>query len=305
MTGRWSDLDRPPLDPRSLREALVGPGEVWRTLEVVDETVSTNADVARRAREGEPEGYVLLADHQSAGRGRLDRAWTAPPRSSVACSVLLRPGEPGERPTGVWPGVPPDRWSWLSLVAGLAVVDALQRVCGLEARLKWPNDVLVPVRDEGLRKVCGVLGEAVVTPDVLEGRPAAVVGVGINVSQTVAELPVATATSLRLAGSAVTDRDTVVRAYLRALAIRYARWRESAGDPRASGIAAGYREACVTIGRDVRVHRPGRGLLEGHVVGVDDDGRLIVDEPEDAGGGRHRLAAGDVEHLRTAEGTLG
>src|SRR5687767_6535766 len=122
MSGPWERLDRPPLRSAALRRALTsGPRPAWRDLLVVPATGSTNADLAERARAGEPEGLVLTTDDQRAGRGRLDRPWTAPPRSSLAASVLLRPP------------VPPARWSWLSLLAGVAVTDALVRTCGLEA----------------------------------------------------------------------------------------------------------------------------------------------------------------------------
>jgi BirA family biotin operon repressor/biotin-[acetyl-CoA-carboxylase] ligase len=312
--GPWSDLTRPPLRAEALREALLRPDGVWRALEVLEDTGSTNADVSARARGGEAEGYVLLADHQSAGRGRLTRGWSAPPRSSLACSVLLRPSLARERADGVWPPVEPAQWSWIGLLAGLAVVDTLTRICSLPARLKWPNDVLVPTPEgedgaaPGLRKVCGVLSEAVVTRDALgDSAAAAVVGAGLNVTQGQDELPVPTATSLRLAGSALLDRDTVARGYLRALETRYAAWRRHAGDPIASGLAAAYRVACATIDRDVRVELPGRGAVEGHVVGVDDEGRLIVEEPvgTPSSGRRHTLSAGDVVHVRVADGTLG
>ena len=223
-------------------------------MDVVASTGSTNADVRTLAAAGEPEGYVLVADHQAAGRGRLGRAWTAPPRAGLAVSVLLRPA------------VDPARWSWLPLLAGLGVVDALRRVCGVDAGLKWPNDVLVPEAERGarpgdgpLRKVCGVLAEAVPGPD---GVPvAAVVGFGLNVDQARGELPVPTATSLRLAGSATLDRDTVARACLRAVAVRYRRWVDAAGDPRAGDVGAAYREACLTLGRWSRCscRAPSRG----------------------------------------------
>src|SRR4051812_26879335 len=206
MTDQWQDLSRPPLRAPALRTALTSqPNPAWRRLDVVAETGSTNADLAGRARAGEAEGAVLVADHQTAGRGRRDRTWTAPPRSGLAVSVLLRPSEHG---------VPPERWSWLTLMAGVAVTDALIRVCGLPATLKWPNDVLVPVPgvDEPA-KVAGLLAE-VVRSDAGTPAPtwpgpetdadlagfAVVVGLGINVSQDVDELPVPTATSLKLAG---------------------------------------------------------------------------------------------------------
>jgi len=283
----WTDLARPPLRAAALRAAVTadGGGPGWRRIEVVPRTGSTNADLAARAREGEPAGLVLVADHQSAGRGRLDRSWVAPPRASIAVSVLVDPIGVAER-----------RLSWLPLLAGLAVADVLVRQCGLQARLKWPNDVLVPVPDDaagGLRKVAGLLAELVARP---APAPAGVVlGAGMNVSQSIDELPVPTATSLLLAGSSTTDRDTVVRAYLRALDARYRTWLAAAGDPRASGLGPAYREACSTLGRRVEVHLPGAPALVGLAQEVDDDGRLVVLSD----GVVHALAAGDVVHLRT------
>lgn len=286
MTGPWERLDRPPLSAAALRRAITtGDRPAWRALDVVPATGSTNADLAERARAGEPEGLVLTTDDQQAGRGRLDRRWTAPPRSAVAVSVLLRPP------------VPPARWSWLSLLAGVAVTDALVRTGGVEARLKWPNDVLVPVDGE-LRKVAGILTE------VHQDRPggddarAAVLGIGLNVHQGAGELPVPAATSLRLAGAATTDRDTVLRAVLRALSDRYAAWCAAGGDPRASGVAAAYRERCATIGAAVEVHLPDGGRLAGVAEGVDDEGRLLVRDASSSSGAGHVLAAGDVVHVR-------
>jgi len=296
-TNPWTDLDRPPLRQAALARALTrraegdeGPDAVWRAVEVVASTGSTNADVAARARAGEPEGLVLVADHQEAGRGRLGRSWEAPPRAALAVSLLLRPP------------VEPARWSWLPLLTGLGVVDALRRTCGVPAGVKWPNDVLVPEPERGQqpelgerRKVCGVLAEAMTAPD---GRPvAAVVGFGLNVDQHRAELPVPTATSLRLAGAATLDRDTVLRACLRAVAVRYRQWVDAAGDARAAGVGAAYREACLTLGLQVEVRLPGAGaeeVLRGTAEEVDDDGRLVVATAD----GLRALAAGDVAHVR-------
>jgi BirA family transcriptional regulator, biotin operon repressor / biotin---[acetyl-CoA-carboxylase] ligase len=289
--SQWSDLSRPPLRQAALARALTeGPDAAWRAIRVVPRTGSTNADLAERARAGEPEGLVLAADHQAAGRGRLGRTWEAPPRSGLAVSVLLRPP------------VDPVRWSWLPLLTGVAVAQALIQICGVPARLKWPNDVLVPEPVRGRppeqgdrRKVCGVLAEAVPGPD---GVPAAaVVGFGLNVDQHREELPVPTATSLRLAGAATLDRDTVLRACLRALAVTYRRWVDAAGDPRASGVGAAYREACLTLGRQVEVQLPGREPVRGVADEVDDDGRLVV---TGADGSQQTLAAGDVAHVRPA-----
>ena len=312
MTDQWQDLSRPPLRAVALRQALTaGPSSAWRSLDVVTETGSTNADLAERARAGEPEGAVLVAEVQNAGRGRRDRTWTAPPRAGLAVSVLLRPGTHA---------VPADRWSWLTLLAGVAVTDALIRVCGLPATLKWPNDVLVPIPGSTeFGKVAGLLAEVVLTdgpgddgsgPAPGATGSAVVIGLGLNVSQDVDELPVPTATSLKLAGSAITDRDTVLRAVLRSLADRYRDFTETASitaPPAAApvwstGLAAVYRERCSTIGQLVRAHLPDGTTLEGLADGVDDEGRLLVrEQPEGPGRQVHALSAGDVVHIRPIE----
>jgi BirA family transcriptional regulator, biotin operon repressor / biotin---[acetyl-CoA-carboxylase] ligase len=275
------------------RAVLTAP---WTSIDVVAATGSKNADLAEAAREGTSgPGAVLVAEHQRAGRGRRGRDWTAPPRSSVMLSVLL---VPGAAPVPV----PRHRWSWLPLLTGLAVADALVRTAGLDARLKWPNDVLVDAppgapSPRGWHKVCGVLAEVVGTP----AGDGVVVGIGLNVNQRQEELPGAgpggvPAGSLLTLGAATVDRDTVLRSVLRALGARCTAWLESGGDPRVSGVAAAYRERCATIGAAVVVHLPGEGRLVGAAEGVDDDGCLLV-RPDD-GSQVRPLAAGDVVHLR-------
>jgi BirA family biotin operon repressor/biotin-[acetyl-CoA-carboxylase] ligase len=256
---------RPPLDTA----ALAVPG--WR-VEVLAESPSTNAHVAERARAGEPAGLVVAAEHQTAGRGRLDRVWVTPPRAALTVSLLVEPT-----------GVPVGRWPWLPLLTGLAVVDGVRRAAGVDASLKWPNDVLV-----GERKVAGILVELVDRP----AGPAAVVGIGLNVSATAAELPVETATSLALAGATSLDRTALLQALLVAFADRFGRWCEAGGD----GLRAAYLEACSTLGRPVRVQLPTGGALHGRAVDVDADGRLRVDD----GRRVHVLGAGDVVHVRPA-----
>ena len=253
------------LDAEVLRRELVRPGGLWSGVDVVARTGSTNADLAARARTGAPAGAVLVTDFQDAGRGRQGRSWVAPRGSSVAMSVLLRPRD-----------VDPGRWTWLPLLAGLAVVEGLRRAADVPAVLKWPNDVLV----DG-QKICGILAERVETP----AGPACVVGMGINVWLAADELPVPTATSLTLAGSTV-DRTVLLRALLEGLHAAYGAWRD--GSPRDRYLAL-----CDTVGREVRVELP-RGVLEGTAVDVDADGALVV-----ASGGRHTaVTAGDVVHLR-------
>jgi BirA family biotin operon repressor/biotin-[acetyl-CoA-carboxylase] ligase len=269
VTSPWRDLDRPPLRESALRDALLTNGSLWTDLRVVTETGSTNADVAAAARAGAAEGLVVAAELQTAGRGRGDRTWQAPLRSGLAVSLLLRPP------------FPRDSWGWLPLLAGLSVVTPLAALSELELGLKWPNDVLVEDR-----KLAGLLAEVV--------DDAVVVGFGLNVSLRPDELPVATATSLAIEASAVTDREPVLRAVLRDLARRYRALVAAEGDAERAGLHAAYRSACTTIGRQVRVALPGDRSLEGTAVDVDTAGRLVVD----AADGRHALAAGDVVHVR-------
>lgn len=255
----------PPVDAQLLRSGLVGDGSPWLRVDCVPATGSTNADLAERARSGEPAGAVLVSEYQRVGRGRLERGWEAPPGTSVAISVLLRPA------------AHVSKWSWLPLVAGMAVVDALTGCAGVEARVKWPNDVLI---DE--RKVCGILSEVVSTRP-----PACVIGLGVNISLDAAELPVPTATSLLLAGS-TTEKTRVVAAILTELGRWLARW-ESGQDLRFA-----YAQRCGTIGRDVRVIVDADTFVQGRAVGVDEDGRLVVATDS----GPRAFAAGDVLHLR-------
>lgn len=258
----YGDLERPPLRPRALSRALEPDG--WRLL-LLQEAASTNAVAAERVRAGEPGGLVVVAEAQTAGRGRLDRSWISPPRAGLTFSVLVRPA------------LPAAQWSWLPLWAGLAVATALRERAGVDVVLKWPNDVVLgPGAGAALagRKVCGVLVEV---PE----PGAAVIGIGLNVTTTQEELPHEGATSLRLAGARTTDRDTVLRAVLRALT-------DVLADPEAA--RAGYRERCSTIGRRVRLELPGDRAVEGTAQAVDDAGRLVVDGTT--------CAVGDVVHLR-------
>ncbi|MER7533346.1 biotin--[acetyl-CoA-carboxylase] ligase [Streptomyces sp. NPDC097704] len=273
--GPWSDLDRPPLNATALRRALVVPDGLWTSLDVVTTTGSTNSDLAARADEL-PEGAVLVAEEQTSGRGRLDRTWTAPARSGLFLSVLLKPD------------VPVHRWGWLPLLTGVAAATGLAKAAGVDTSLKWPNDLLVSVAGEE-RKTGGILAERA-------GADAIVVGLGINVSLRADELPVPAAGSLLLAGAASTDRDTLLRAVLRSLAQYYGDWVRAEGDPAASGLQAAYTAGCATLGRRIRAELPGERMLEGEAVALDGDGRLVV---ATEGGGTEAVGAGDIVHLRT------
>jgi BirA family transcriptional regulator, biotin operon repressor / biotin---[acetyl-CoA-carboxylase] ligase len=288
----YTDLERPPLREAALRQALVRPGMLWTDVRVVARTGSTNADVADAARAGAPEGLVIVAEQQNAGRGRLGRSWVSPPRAGLAVSVLLRPA------------VPTARWGWLPLLAGVALAEAVGRVAVVDAVLKWPNDLLVrsamaaEAVGAGYGKCAGLLAEVVPSGEVPGG--AVVLGIGLNVHQRVDELPppadlgALPPVSLALAGALSTDRDPLLRAMLRALADWYARWCDADGDPAASGVREAYLNGCATLGVDVRVHMPDGSTVDGQACDVDADGRLVVDTSS----GRRAVAAGDVRHVR-------
>jgi BirA family transcriptional regulator, biotin operon repressor / biotin---[acetyl-CoA-carboxylase] ligase len=264
---------RPPLD--TARLGADNP-ELMPDLvvEVVDTLPSTNHAVAERARAGgAPDGLVVVADHQSDGRGRLDRTWETTPGTAVTFAMLLRP----EAPTRSWP--------WLPLIVGYAV-DKVLKARGLDAGVKWPNDVLV-----GEKKVAGILVERLETPD----GPAAVVGVGLNVAQTADELPVPEATSLELETGAPVDRTDVLVEVLNAVREAIDAW-EIGGDLNNMRVHESYAAACVTLGRQVRVELPDGTTLEGLALEIDPAGQLVVEVE----GRRHPVAAGDVVHVRTA-----
>jgi BirA family transcriptional regulator, biotin operon repressor / biotin---[acetyl-CoA-carboxylase] ligase len=273
------------LDVAEITNVVVHPGGLWREVRVVGETGSTNADLLAQASSGSAEGLVLVAEAQTAARGRQGRQWASPPRAALTFSVLLRPR-----------GVPPALLGWVPLLAGVAAASALRSVGGVETALKWPNDVIA---DGG--KLGGILAE--------RSGPAVVVGIGINVWQDRAHLPGA-ATSLLLAAAAggpVRDghgsaaevpglRELLLAELLAALSRWYLAWRDQAspGDPDTCGLRREYSRRCATLGRDVVVTMPGTEVISGTAAGVDWAGRLEVRTEH----GPVSVTAGDVVHVR-------
>ena len=258
-----------PLDVSRLGPILIGPGTFWTRIDVVEETGSTNADLLARAAAGEDiDGAVLLAESQTAGRGRHGRSWSTPPRSQLALSVGVGVG-----------AVPSEAWGCLPLLTGVAVVDALDEVTGLKAGLKWPNDVLV-----GTGKLAGILAE------VAAPAPVVVVGLGLNVT----DAPDPVATSLSMLG-APADRMDVAEAVLRHLATRIGSWRTANGAD--AMLAADYRSRSVTIGNRVRASLPGDRAVDGVAADVDELGRLRIDTGTEV----LTVSAGDITHLRPAK----
>ncbi len=312
MASVYNDLNRPPLNEHSLQRALMVPGGFVSALRVLPEVESTNTALLGAAADGAPHGSVVVAEAQTAGRGRLGRAWVAPPRSGLFVSILLRTE------------VPAARRGWLPLLAGVAARSAVARVAELEVSLKWPNDLILAPQDPlskdtlstdavgqsddqssvqsasedvppgayGVgRKLGGILAEQGGGP----GDAYVVVGIGINVTLGEDELPAPHATSLALAGASVTDRDTLLRVLLRTFGSWYGDWSAADGDAEASGLASAYRAACATLDRPVRAELPGGVTVSGHAIDLDADGRLVV---RSADGAVTPIGAGDVVHLR-------
>jgi BirA family biotin operon repressor/biotin-[acetyl-CoA-carboxylase] ligase len=240
------------------------------------ETDSTNRVVLDLARAGEPEGVVVVADHQSAGRGRLGRSWQAPRGASLLVTVLLRP-RLAVRDAHL-----------VTIAAALAAADACEAVAGVRPGVKWPNDLVVE-RDGTTRKLAGLLAESIVTGDRLD---AVALGMGLNVRWPAVLpddlAPIATALNHESGGDV--DREPILDGWLTRLADRYGRL---TGDGGADALLAEYRTACVTLGRAVRVELADGGF-EGTAVDVTSEGHLVVD----AGGERRTVAAGDVVHVR-------
>jgi len=264
--------ERAPLDETTLRAAIAG-GPVWRTVEVVAETGSTNSDLIARANGGaDIAGAVLIAEHQTAGRGRQGRSWSAARYAQITMSVAIDATE-----------VPTEAWGWLPLATGVAIVDTVTAI-GVDAGLKWPNDVLA-----GGGKLAGILAE------VAAEQRAVVVGIGLNVSLRGDEVGVDGVTSLVGLGVAAPDRQGLVVRLLNELGRRVDAWRRAGGvDPELIGD---YRSRSLTLGMPVRAILPGDREIVGVARDVDDQGRLSIDTD----GQTTTVAAGDIVHLRPAD----
>jgi BirA family biotin operon repressor/biotin-[acetyl-CoA-carboxylase] ligase len=234
----------------------------------VAETGSTNQDLLAAARDGASEGAVLVADHQTAGRGRLGRTWEAPPGSSLLVSILLRPD------------LPLDQAHAVTAAVGLAAAYACEAVAGFRPGLKWPNDLVV-----GPRKLAGILAETQVSGDRLD---ALVVGIGLNVNwpdELPADLAGIAVAANHVAGHEV-DRENLLFALLRDLERRYADLSEPGGVGR---LRVDERAASATIGQRVRVEVADEAF-EGTATDITDAGHLVVDGRE--------ITTADVIHLR-------
>ena len=249
--------------PRAPLDKSIIAGEIsqyWR-VSVVDLTASTQSDLADLVNSAVAiSGEVIAADYQSAGRGRLDRTFDAPPQSALLFSFFVTPKRKR------------DDWSFVSFLSALAMQKVISEYLPEPATLKWPNDILI-----GDRKVAGLLAQ-----QVSEG---VIVGIGLNVSISSDELPVPTATSLLIAGSKKIDRNLLLSEFLTSFEKIFSQW-ESGED-----FIEQYEKVSSTIGRDIRVEVLGRDPLLGKAVGISAQGALILDDGT-------KVNVGDVVHLR-------
>lgn len=297
---------RPALRADELTARLVAPAGPLGRLDVVATTGSTNDDLVAALR-ADPDAWpgvsMLVADHQTGGHGRAGRTWTTPAGTAVTGTFAIRAH------------LAPVNFGWYPLLTGLAAVRALRAVTGVPALLKWPNDVLLPAADAvdgwgAVRKVGGILaqvtslgtglglglgaadsGEAELPPG-----SAIVLGIGINVLQEPAELPVESASSLYASTGRRFAREEVLVALVEAFVAVLRQWRDDGNDPRRSGLPAEVAAVCTTLGRRVRVELPGGAHVDGVADRLTLDGSLVV---VDEAGTSHVVLAGDVRHVRT------
>lgn len=256
----------------------------------LEETGSTNADALALARDGAPEGIVLVARHQTAGRGRAGRTWQAPPGASLLCTILLRPPAPVA--------------GLVTFALAVAAADAVDALAGFRPGLKWPNDLVVEGTDGRVRKLAGILAEAEwpagsniaagYREPATHGRAVVAAGIGLNVNWT-DELPEELA-DIAVAVTHVSGRSLDLEDVLDELLDRFDETYGQlvAGDT--ASVLDAWRERSATLGRRVRVEL-GADDLVGTAVDVTESGQLVIDTIE---GGRRTIAVGDVVHLRGA-----
>ena len=254
------------LGPAELEPHLAGR---WRDIRWLAETDSTQRGARELARAGVPEGTVVIAEAQTAGRGRLGRTWHSPRGVNLYCSIVLRPPLP--------PGAVPQ----VALVAGVAVAAALAETPGVAPRVRWPNDVLIENR-----KVAGVLTEMEAE---VERVHHVILGIGVNLNASRSAFPAELrerATSVFLATGHRVDRAALTGRLLAALEARYGRFLEGGFEV----VRSEWESYSCLTGTDVRVASPD-GEVAGRVLGLDADGALRLTRPD---GTSTRIVAGEV-----------
>ena len=252
-----SQAPRAPLN-KSIIDGKIS--QYWR-VSVVDLTASTQSDLAELVSASVAKsGEVIVAEFQSNGRGRLDRRFEAPPQSALLFSLYITPMRARSD------------WSFISLLAALAMREVITENLTENTTLKWPNDILI-----GDKKVAGLLAQQI--------GDGVIVGIGLNVAMGADELPVPTATSLALSGSNNLDRNLLLSAFLNRFENIFKDW-DSGND-----FLEKYRQVSSTLGRQVRVEVLGRDSIEAEAVSITAQGALILSDGAE-------VNVGDVVHLR-------
>jgi BirA family biotin operon repressor/biotin-[acetyl-CoA-carboxylase] ligase len=250
------DAPRAPLDQSRITAAL---SRYWR-VSVVDLTASTQDDLANKITAGDGKsGDVIIANYQSAGRGRLDRSFLAPPSTALLFSVYLNPTRSR------------DDWGFIPLLAGFSIADTLRKISA-NVLIKWPNDLLI---DE--KKVGGIISTAV--------GQGVIIGIGINISTTVTELPVENATSLALSGVTKVDRNFLLPLLLNAFEKDFTQWDQG------ESFLEQYSQLSATQGREVTIAGLSENMIRSRALSFDEQGRLHLQDGQ-------IVTVGDVVHLR-------
>ena len=250
------DVPRAPLDQSRITAAL---SRYWR-VSVVDLTASTQDDLANKITAGDGKsGDVIVANYQSAGRGRLDRTFLAPPSTALLFSIFLAPQRSRED------------WGFIPLLAGFSVANTLRKV-NADILIKWPNDLLI-----NEKKVGGIISTAV--------GQGVIIGIGVNVSTTIAELPVENATSLSLAGVSKLDRNFLLPLLLNSFEKDFTQWDQG------ESFLDLYSALSATQDREITITGPSEITIQSRAVSFDEQGRLHLADGQ-------IVTVGDVIHLR-------
>lgn len=285
-----------------IQEHVRGSGQRhgYQSVRVLKYTDSTNDDARALLSDPDPsvraalgELSIIATDDQRAGHGRLDRRWVTPPGTALAVTVIVRPH------AGLGQSLAPENYHWLNLIMGLSVREVLQDL-GVEAKLKWPNDVIA-----GGKKCCGVLAQLILEPAGKNPAGTAAtamsiaVGAGINLNMTSAQLPTETSTSASVQLGHPVNTEQVLIRLLEVFARRYRTFCGVGGDPERAGagepsLLEQAREHTLTLGAEVAVHLPDGRTVTGLAEDIDVQGRLLVRE----GKSLTAYSVGDIEHLR-------
>lgn len=272
LVGRPSSLGEAAIHLKSAQLPGGGAARIGHRIQVLDVTRSTNSDAMALGREGEPEGTVVIAEEQTAGRGRLGRTWESSRGVNLYMSILLRPQ--------MAPWLAPQ----LSLVAGVAAAETVREE-GIDARIKWPNDVVV-LAPGGMKKLCGILTEIEAEADRVSF---VVVGIGVNLNSDRSHFSPELedkATSVLLERGRPVER----AAFVARLLARFERWYDAWAKGGFAAVAEDWRALSVLEGRRVTISAPG-DTFDGVCAGIDDEGALLV---EVGPGPVRRVLAGDV-----------